>query len=89
LVLVCLAAAQLVTVGFFAWRIGLHALVIVILTAGVAVTWFVPRRVVTLVLGATLLAGAVATTILKEYSEIGYTAAVLTLVTGAFIAWRE
>jgi hypothetical protein len=89
LTLVCLAAAQLVTVAFFAWKYRLHYGVIVVLTAGVVVTWFVPRRVAMLVIGGALVVAAAMTDVLDVRSEIGYTAATLVLVTGAVIAWRE
>jgi hypothetical protein len=76
-------------VAFFAWKFHMHALVVVILTAGVVATWFIPRRFTTLCLGAALFAGAIATDLLDVRSEIGYTASGLTLVTGAVLTWRE
>jgi len=89
LYLVLGGAAQLGAVAFFAWRFHIHTAIVVILTAGVVVTWFIPPRLVLLCIGITLLAGAVANDVLNVTSQIGYTAAGLTVVTGAIVALRQ
>jgi hypothetical protein len=85
----CLGAAQLAVVAFCAWKFRQHTFFVVLLTAGVVATWFIPRRFATLVLGCALLAVRVAADILDRDSEVGYTSALLVLVTGALIAFRE
>lgn len=85
----CLSAAQLLVVAYCAWKFRHSTLFVVILTAGVVVTWFIPRRFATLVLGCSLLAVRVAAFLMETNSEIGWTAALLVVVTGAVVAWRE
>ncbi|HYE62109.1 MAG TPA: hypothetical protein VD997_08940 [Phycisphaerales bacterium] len=89
LMTVCLSAVQLLVVAYCAWRFRHSTLFVVILTAGVVVTWFIPRRFATLVLGCSLLAVRVAAFLMERDNEVGWTAALLVLTTGAVVAWRE